>query len=119
MPKKYVRTCQACQYKLVTSSETKDKTTASYRNRKCPKCRSEAFDWGSWQGYDTQPWRDKFLALTGTGLVMTDNELEELIDCDEEGGGLFEGNDFLNRLIERSKVNAGGISSARTSYQGY
>jgi hypothetical protein len=101
MTKRWVRTCQVCDYTLNSSTEPSDKTKASnsYGFRKCPKCKSEAFDYGTWFGYDSQPWRDKWKALTGRELDMPEGELEWLLD--EKGGeGLFEGNELYKALIK-------------------
>jgi hypothetical protein len=46
---------------------------------------------------------------------MTENELDEII-ANDDCGGLFEGNDLFNLLVERSKINAESIEQARTSY---
>ena len=93
------RTCQSCGYNLLASIETKDKTRSSYIYRKCPKCKSEGFDYGSWQGYNTKPWRDKWKTLTGRELDMPEGELEWLLD--EKGDeGLLEGNELYKALIE-------------------
>ncbi len=97
--KRYIRTCQSCDYELVLSSEPKDTTSKSFRFRKCPKCKSEDFDYGSWRGYDSKPWREKWKALTGRELDMPEGELEWLLD--EKGeDGLFEGNELYKALIE-------------------
>jgi len=97
--RRYIRTCTCCDYELVSRTEPKDKTSNSFRNRRCPKCKSEAFDYGSWSGYDTQPWRDKWKALTGRELDMPEDELDSLIYNMGEDG-LFEGNEMYNKLIE-------------------
>lgn len=95
MSKRYVRTCQECGYELQLANEPK----VINGFRKCPKCKSEAFDYGSWQGYDSQPWRDKWKALTGRELDMPEGELEWLLD--EKGDeGLFEGNELYQALID-------------------
>ncbi len=97
--KQWVRTCTCCDYKLVSNTEPKDKSKPSYGYRKCPKCKSEAFDYGSWRGNDTGPWRDKWKALTGRELNMPELELEWLLD--EYGDeGLFEGNQLYNELLK-------------------
>lgn len=99
MTKRYIRTCQSCGYELVLSHEPKDTTSKSFRFRKCPKCKSEAFDFGSSRGYDSQPWRDKWKALTGRELDIPENELEWLLD--EYGDeGLFENNQLYQELIK-------------------
>ena len=96
--RRYIRTCQSCDYELVLANEPKDTTSKSFKFRKCPKCKSEDFDFGSYQGYDTKPWRDKWKALTGRDLKMPEIELDDLIDNlgDE---GLFEGNLMHQHLI--------------------
>lgn len=100
--KQWIRICQSCGYELKSSSEPKNKSRASYGFRKCPKCKSEDFDWGSWRGYDTKPWRDKFKAITGQELIIPEAKLDELILNDEDGGGLFKGNAFLQTLIDHN-----------------
>src|SRR6266403_1263850 len=115
MPALFVRTCQGCGYELKSSSETKDKTRSSYIYRKCPSCKSEDFDWGSWRGIRQevlQGYRDKFQAITGHEFVMTDNELEEILETELGENGLFEGNDLFNEIIKRSKANAESIAQA-------
>ena len=97
--RRYIRTCQSCSYELVLSSQPKDTSSKSFRFRKCPKCKNEDFDYGSWQGYDSQPWRDKWKALTGRELDMPENELEWLLD-EKSDEGLFEGNELYRALIE-------------------
>lgn len=95
----WIRKCDSCGYELKATTETQDKTRSSYIYRKCPSCKSESFDYGSWQGYDTKPWRDKWKALTGRELDMPENELDYLLD--EKGDeGLFEGNELYKALIE-------------------
>lgn len=42
----WIRTCQECGYLLSVEKEPIDKTRPSYLNRKCPLCKSEAFDYG-------------------------------------------------------------------------
>lgn len=98
MTKRWVRTCQSCSYELQSNVEPQNKHKPSYGFRKCAKCGSEDYDWGSWQGYDSQPWRDKWKALTDRELDMPENELEWLLD--EHGDeGLFEGNELYKALI--------------------
>ena len=99
--RRYIRTCQSCGYELSASTETKDKSTKSYRFRKCPKCRAEDFDWGSWRGYDTKPWRDRFKALTGHDLITPEARLDELI-YDNEDTYLAEDSPFLQVLKENN-----------------
>lgn len=48
----FIRTCDACGYKLKLAGEPKNKETRSYIYRKCPQCKSEAFDYGSWKHND-------------------------------------------------------------------
>ena len=48
----YIRTCQSCGYKLRSPTQPKDTTSKGFINRKCPKCRSESFDFGSYQNND-------------------------------------------------------------------
>lgn len=97
--KRFVRTCQSCQYELTLSHEPKDTSSKSFRFRKCPKCKSEDFDFGSSRGYDSQPWREKWMALTGRKLDMPENELEWLLD--EKGDkGLFKDNELYKALIK-------------------
>jgi len=48
----YIRTCQACGFKL-DCEEPLRKDTRAYTERKCPKCKSEAFDFGSWRNDDS------------------------------------------------------------------
>lgn len=97
--RQYVRKCNCCDYKLVTSSETKDKTSKSYIYRKCPKCRSEAFDYGSWQGFDTKPWRDKWMAITGRELTTPESELDNLI-YEHDGYLAIEDSELYTALIK-------------------
>ena len=45
---KFIRTCQECGYKLECKEpEHKQAASNAYLNKKCPKCKSEAFDYGS------------------------------------------------------------------------
>jgi len=46
---KFIRTCQACGFELDCKGESKRKDTRAYTERRCPKCKSEAFDFGSWR----------------------------------------------------------------------
>jgi hypothetical protein len=96
--RRYIRTCQSCDYELVLSHKPKDTTSKAFRFRKCPKCKSEDFDFGSYRGYDTKSWREKWKALTGRELDMPEDEMETLLDEDGDEG-LFEGNALYNRLI--------------------
>src|SRR5258707_15408316 len=50
----FIRTCQECGYKLVCSRPKDGPLSNSYTNRKCPSCKSEAFDYGSDHGEDRQ-----------------------------------------------------------------
>lgn len=44
----FIRTCQSCGYELHCTPPSKDRELSdAYRNRKCPKCKSEDFDYGS------------------------------------------------------------------------
>jgi hypothetical protein len=120
MPRHYVRTCQACNYELKASVEPKDKSKASFLFRKCPRCKSEAFDYGSWRGWSREmliPWREKFKALAGYDLVMTDNELETILSGDLGENGLFANNALFAELVKRSKANAESPASAIVSFQ--
>ena len=49
--RQFVRTCQSCGYKLVCSPPD-SKTFDRYRERKCPKCKSIDFDYGSYKNDD-------------------------------------------------------------------
>lgn len=98
MPRRFVRTCQACDYELILSGEPKDASSNSFIYRKCPKCKSEAFDHGSWRGHELKPWRDRFKTLTGNELTLPADDLEKLID-DYGEEGLFEGNELYQQLI--------------------
>lgn len=96
--RRYIRTCQSCDYELVLSGEPKDTTSRSFKFRKCPRCKSEDFDFGSYRGYDTKPWREKWKALTGRDLTMPETELDDLIDILGEDG-LFKDNLLYQHLI--------------------
>jgi predicted nucleic-acid-binding Zn-ribbon protein len=44
----FIRTCQSCGYRLVCQPPD-SKTWDRYSERKCPKCKSIDFDYGSYQ----------------------------------------------------------------------
>ncbi len=94
----WIRRCNSCGYKLKAARETQDKTRTSYIYRKCPSCKSESFDYGSWCGYDTKAWRDKWKVLTGRDLNMPEAELDDLVDNLGEDG-LFKDNLMYQHLI--------------------
>lgn len=58
--RQWIRTCQECGYKLAKSEEPSDqrKASAAYGFVKCPKCKSEAFDYGSWQDPEAKPYTE-------------------------------------------------------------
>lgn len=97
--KRFIRTCQSCNYELVLSGEPKNTTSKSFMYRKCPKCKSENFDYGSQRGYDTKPWREKWKTLTGRELTIHEIDLDKLI-YDKGDEGLFEGNELYQALLE-------------------
>jgi hypothetical protein len=49
MKRLYIRTCQECLYKLKSEKEPMNKGTENFDNKKCARCKSPAYDWGSWQ----------------------------------------------------------------------
>lgn len=57
MRKVFIRTCQECFYKLEseTGPEPGEAVTNAYDFRKCPRCKSEAFDRGSYQLFAETP----------------------------------------------------------------
>jgi predicted nucleic-acid-binding Zn-ribbon protein len=63
MRKEFKRTCQECGYKLITPTGPGPgaKVTDAYIFRKCPKCKSEAFDYGSYQMIAETPEEQKEL----------------------------------------------------------
>jgi len=43
----WYRTCQECGFVSTRFKEPKQEISEAYRNAACPKCQSEAFDYGS------------------------------------------------------------------------
>lgn len=63
MKKVFIRTCQECGFKLESAHgpEAGEPTTAAYDYKKCKKCKSEAFDRGSYQFIAETPKEQKEL----------------------------------------------------------
>lgn len=56
MARMWVRTCQCCGYKLKKPQEPSNarKSSAEYGFVACRKCKSEAYDYGSWHDDEQQ-----------------------------------------------------------------
>ncbi len=54
MEKRWVRVCQECLHVQEDKPATSNRMTSAYLNRKCKKCKSEALDYGRWEGPATE-----------------------------------------------------------------
>lgn len=63
MKREFKRTCQECGFKLISATGPLpgDKVTNAYTFKKCPKCKSEGFDYGSYQMIAETPEEQKEL----------------------------------------------------------